>query len=508
MAQEINKKNIENINKNNAFLLRYADEQQIRHAFQSNYSTPPQESINYNPSVQNDLSAYGLEFIDMNSLVKIPDKKSKNGFLYMIHSKENNRHIPIESNTLYQEYAFFIRNQSNGNYEIPEAKISQFFFQLTRQIPFLAKSGLNILPESGVMFLNGFYDLHNREFVEITKMMPHNIFNEFSLEFNFPSENKSPVKFDMILSDMFDGDENKIRLAYQFIGAILSPGIPLKNIFVFQGKSQGGKTLLSETIKKLLPMDDTDTLDTLAQITNAISTPTLLPRRLIYVKEVGKKSIPSQQIASLKSAADGTSERGQQYKILLNTNYGIYTGDPKLLEPALRNRLIVLPFPKPMDHREYIAPFKTDYFENEKPLIARKALEAFADVIANNNEFSYSFEINTCIENENAEQIPIAKEELHELDSAKSENQIPKGIDLSKVLDDLFDLQDEINPNMTAEIVKNAVNQACGRNRIPDNERMGKALHAKYGNQLKNDRIKQNTCYNLTFRSSNDSSQN
>lgn len=448
-----------------------------------------------------DFRAYGRRFQQIFSIVKIRERNRAHGVIYMIRSADYNRHIPIDEGTLRQEFDYYSHDYASTSNDRDYA-----FIDFRKNIPYLKDSGLTQLRDNQLMFRNGFYDLQENSFHPIHAEEMRNYYNEFSIEIDYPAddEKKEPIVFEKLLFDMF-GDSKMIHLAYQYIGAILTPVATLKKIFVFQGKSGGGKTRLSTIIMQLMPEEDTEDLSTLSDISKANAKVPWIPRRLMYINEHGNKKISPQQIANLKSAADGRSHLGRNFKILINTNYVISTGDFGAVEPGIYNRFTVLPFPKVMENKEDVAAFEDVYFEQEKASIIRKALEAFSEVLNNNNQFDCPYLLNECVEAEDVKSNCLSEQELHSLEKVKTESISTVKPKLSTVLDKLFIITGEINQNMNAMVVRNSINKILPGT-IKDNAHAGRVLSKQFGDKLQSDYLrlegKQEMCYNLEFRSS------
>ena len=346
---------------------------------------------------------------------------------------------------------------------------------------------------------NGFLDLHNLEFTRIIPEERHKFFTLFSLDIDFNPNIQNTDAFDALLLDSL-GSQEAVTLAYEQIGAILTPVTTIKKIFAFQGKSQGGKTRLSNIITRLMPHDDTTILNSLSEISddNFLTNPT----RLVYVKEVGKNKLPAKQIAKLKAFADGSNlQEANAFKILLNTNYPIITGDNLSLEPALVNRLSVLPFPKAMDNvNPAVASFEDVHFEQEKTAIILKALRAFSKVLNNQNQFSSQFEPNICIEDD-GQQISHSlsdTERQNFFDAVKSLEDNTQ-LKLTQLFNEMFQITDDINPEMTIGLILQAVNRTLP-DTLKDLASSGKRLTQHCGERLKKTRNNRGeVCYNLKF---------
>lgn len=199
----------------------------------------------------------------------------------------------------------------------------------------------------------------------------------------------------------------------------------------------------------------------------------------------------------MKALSDGSSDTAFT-KIFMSTNYPIYTDEGGTIEPALRNRLSTLPFPRPMMNSDPdVSCFEDVHFENEKLGIIIWALKAFSYVLNDNNRFCKDFEPNICVYAESDQDQFLYEERFqsntnHSAESASVEDTIKK----------LFDLNSNANEEMTAELIMNAVNGSLPmyQTRISRSEEVGKVLRKIFGKELKSCRIKGVTCYNLNWK--------
>lgn len=254
-----------------------------------------------------------------------------------------------------------------------------------------------MLEQTKVVFQNGIYDLKTGLFEEFTGSPP--IFALDAIRTNFVKPDwQELLKFETMLLDIFDNDHNKIALVYQVIGAILS-NVALKNIFVFQGISGGGKTALAEIICSLLAEERYLLLTDMPDINN-YSKKELMSYKLVFVQDAANKPITSKQDSIFKTYSGGSQLKGMSnFKILICTNHAIYTSQDqgqKLLSRALSERLIVVPFNKSMD-RSTARVNAVDYMEKElkqeKELILSRAMVWFSEYfqLGANNTPQYKF---------------------------------------------------------------------------------------------------------------------
>ena len=317
--------------------------------------------------------------------------------------------------------------------------------------------------------------------------------------YGFDPKAPNPDAFDAVLYDMFDGNESLMALAYEMIGAMISPVSTLKRIYVFQGVSHGGKTRLSNILLRLIDENDVYSFNTVSDITNEEFVKKSHSCRLVYIKDCSRHKLKDKQISYLKSFADGGRlSNSAVFKILICTNYKIVTGDNDFLEPALKNRFQTLQFPKPMDNvDEKVMFFEEHFFEKEKAGIVKKALEAFHNVMVNGGRFSYDFPINECVEATNAE------EQLSEAEKARVETELQQERKIAEnkieqVVNQLFVFTED-KCELSAKEVFQTLNH-CLPDEIKDIASMGRKMSQSFKGKLKTNRTAAGIFYNLQYR--------
>lgn len=436
---------------------------------------------------------------------------------YTMRSSRYNRHIYVDKNYIYEKYIEFVENNLPKNVEFPKsATLEKEFQRMVHYIDKLEDSGLNILEDHQVMFLNGYWDIKTGKVYPLEIEERNLYFNTYSIEINLPSKLFPPKAFSLLLCEMLDTKTCAVDIAYEMIGAMLTP-LPLKTIFVFQGKSKGGKSRLARIIQGLFMPDAVYPIDSLSQIADErIMKPFEMPINLIYLDELGRNKPTAEQIKQLKIFSSGSDRLGVNPKILISTNYGIYTSDG-IIEPALKNRLAVLSFPKVMNNFDNrVANFEKNYLESEREAIIYWSLYNFHLALKKNHDrdypFSERFPINSCIEDDSVANSELTPNELQSIGRAiGNPSQLNTKSKFDQVVEIMFVLVEEINPNMSAEIVMNKINEVI-RGEVENTASLGKRLREYFsekGKEFKNKRIKGATCYNLDFRDNTQSvSQN
>lgn len=437
------------------------------------------EAGNFIKPVKTDWRTLTNLFIDKNMLVF----ERING-LKIIWKKDSeyNRHIAIDDEELKMDFVEFVEDQCENVYA-SEAELNRAFKTLKYKIPSLKKSDLTILDETQLPFANGYFDIKNGKF---TAMTPDDrYFNQFAMPYAFNPLAENPDAFDAMLADMFDNDEAKMHLAYQLIGAMISSVSTLKRIYVFQGVSHGGKTRLANIIIRLIDEDEVHSSNTVSEITGNDFSKKARKIRLAYIKDGSKRTLGSGQAANLKSYADGGQLKNSvKFKILICTNHKITSDNNDFLEPALRNRFVVLPFAKEMDNTsESVTNFEDYYFAKERDGIVNKALAAFQEVLQSGRRFSQDYPINAVVE-------ATAKED-------DDGGQISTNAKIKQVVEEIFDFTD--NCDLPAKEVFASLKEILP-DKIKDPPSLGRRLSNIFGDTLETDRNSEDTLYNLAFK--------
>ena len=477
--------------------LRY--EQEKKRLNQRSDSTETAKHINVGTSISTnetptiiDWKKLVDEFIKKYAIVTVK-RRNKTDRVIMILNEDENRHVEISLKDLTDYYVSFIEDSYPDKVEIALKKIERAMSHIKNHIPKLEKSSLCRLEPHQVMFMNGFLDVREFKFYPIPESERNQYYTTFSFDIDYIKHFNKPKIFNLLLNDALGNDKYAFALAYQQIGAIFTPIPTLKKIFLFQGASNAGKTRIGNIIAKCMPEEDTLVLNNLSELTKDKLGSS--PLRLILIKELSKNRLYAKQIATLKALSDGSSDTAFT-KILMSTNYPIYTDEDGTIEPALKNRLSTLPFPRPMMNSDPdVSCFEDVHFENEKLGIIIRALEAFTYVL-NNNRFYKEFEPNTCVDAENGQEIfPEEESQVHANDSTTP-------ITTDEIIKQLFKIIDEVNAEMTAKVVMNAVNSfpPMDQTRISRPAEAGKVLGDVFAKELKSCRVKGAKCYNLNWK--------
>lgn len=444
------------------------------------------------------------KFIANRFLVKERNRNSRYGYEILKRNHALNRYESVTKEDLvidFEEYLY----SSRPDIDIPQSVIDKMFKTLLYRIKsvddLVHEGKISKISKYNVAILNGYYDLEKNIFTPKSTVEGY-IFNKTSLPINFLAEDVEAEVFHKLLKSTFGDDEKIINVIYEYIGAIMS-GIPIiKKIFVLQGVSNSGKSRMSRIIASCFHEDDVIYIDKLTDLKDEINFDNVM---LVIIDELSDKKLNPSQVSKLKKLSNGS----KQVKILATTNHPIVTESDSSVDKALYNRLAVIPFANVMDNSDpEVSAYEDVYFEMERDAIISKALKAFHKVLSrseniSNLKFSENYPLNGCVETKvfpnESEQISVTSERIQEV--LREKRQTPPAEDiLKKVIDELYELTDEINSDMTAESVMQTVNDVIGKNEFSDVQSFGKRLKGFFGDKLISERKNGKMCYNFQYR--------
>ena len=366
-----------------------------------NFTQPNSVESNFigEQNVDSDLAKL---FVQRKNIVRKKKKRDTDeGIIYMWDA-EDKIYIQVSLTKLRTELKEFYYKELSGKGSLVDNKVAEVIDRVRFNLaPVIEKSGLKISDGNQTFFLNGYYDIKTGEFNECDTS---GIFHTFCMTYDFDKEAPNPDKFEEILSQIFDGDTNKITLTYQIIGALISDVRSLKYIYVFQGVTNSGKTTLATIILRLVHTNERKKLNTVNEITTDVLKALAKSVKIVCIKDSGHEALKVNSVSYLKSYTAGDlDEEDIYFTMLLQTNNPIYSDKYGNIEEALHDRLLVLPFEKNLrkateDNRSNVVEdFLENHFEREKQGIARKALEAIHAVMSNGKRFACEFPLNGCV---------------------------------------------------------------------------------------------------------------
>ena len=462
-----------------------------------------------NPTIN--LREFEQDYIIKHAIVKLGSRCTSK-YSIMVRSVDEHRHITIEDNDLKINYFDEMELLPNSDI-LPQTAKENSFRRMKSLIPKLQNAKLHILNEYEVMFTDGYLNLKTMDFTPVEGTQQNEYFNVFSVDIQYSDGTcDNPRVFDAFLRLILDNAEPARKGVYQMIGSILAPAPSFKKCYLLQGMSNSGKTTLVNHIMRLISDEDIMELSNISQLTDSSLTNPKTPLRLIHIRELGSDKLASKQIVSIKSFVDGSSSSlgSSSFKIIMTTNNKITTGKDGLIENGLKNRLLVIPFPKAIDFDDAdpdVQALGDVFFEKERRSIIITALKEYSEVLRNSGKFSCDYEVNTVVEPTEENCQGLTDEERASIPDAINENQTNSQPVLAEIFDRCFVIADRVNPDMTAEVVMNTVN-SVRKGLLITPASTGRELSAHFGDRLCSGRPNGKTAYNLEFSSPQSSSEN
>lgn len=201
--------------------------------------------------------------------------------------------------------------------------------------------------EGYLQFNNGILDFHELP-VRFRKASPK-YYCHFRIPYDYDKNAKCP-QFKAFLNDVFDNDQERIKLVQEIMGAALYYCKCMQNLIVFLGNGSNGKSLLANMIKNMLGINNVSSI-ALDQLSGSQFSRQNLDKKLLNVSsEVNPEKLYS--TADLKALTGGDSvEVEKKYqnsytteiyaKYILLANDMIQTAD---YSDGFYRRLIIIPF--------------------------------------------------------------------------------------------------------------------------------------------------------------------
>ena len=431
-----------------------------------------------------ELDKFNDEFSEESKAVKVRSSDTRGGWIYMLRDESINRHVEFRENQLIENFKDWLYLRIGERIDdIPSKTLERMIIKLKHKIPELQFSNLTILQEQHLRLNNGIFYFQPIGFYNC---LPNaNLFNTYSLNITYEDCNE-PTVFEELLDDITARDEMIKKLIYEIIGAVISNTTLLKRIFVFQGVSNGGKTRLMKIISRLLSEIDVDFVNTVSEVTSDQFKNAMNLKHLICVNDSADKKLASVQTSYLKSFADGNiNSNGNATKLIIATNYAITSGNNGFVEPALINRLLVVPFKKAMDNEANVGHFEDDFFEKEKLGIICKSLNAFGEVFRNGRRFCCNPKLNdpevvtTGINNSQESFTDTEKKKVAEIKLKGGDFSSTMKAKLFKIVDELYELTEGCNSDMTIETIANEIKK-IDSTLLTNTQQLGKDLKVHF----------------------------
>lgn len=353
-------------------------------------------------SARNSITTLLEKFISEKGIVRENKRRDTDDVILYTWDEDETIYFKITVQRLRLEIKDYFLSGNTEDIPLTDSKVAEYGDIIKHKLaPTIDKSGLKIADGNQTFFRNGYYDVKEGNFIAGNTK---GIFHTFCIPYDFDEKAPNPDKFEEITNRMFNGDEEKITLSRQMLGALISDVRSLKCIYVLQGVTNSGKTTFASIASKLLDKREVKKLNNVNEITGDALKNLAKSVKVVCIKDSGQEALKVNSVSYLKSYASGDIDEDDVYfTMLLQTNNPIYSDKAGNIEKALHDRFLVLPFDQnlaPTDDDNQVSivdDFIENYFQKEKQGIVRKALEALHDVMKNGKKFVRRYPLNGCV---------------------------------------------------------------------------------------------------------------
>ena len=373
---------------------------------------------------------------------------------YYIWDNTFHHHIKTNTSNLRREYVKFIARHSS----ITTVNTKVYFDSFIQSIPLLDDSNIKPLPSNCVMFNNGFLNVEKFTFTPLNNDNIKNYYSPFCIDLSYDENVPTPIAFNQLLKSISHDNPRIETLICEQFGSALCQNSPVKNIFLFQGCTNAGKTRLINILAKLTHEKDVIELNTISDITDDKLFNLPYSIRFIHVKELGEAPLPDKAVSLLKGIADGSiSNLNNPVKIFMCTNHALITRADGHIDQALKERISTIPFKQAMKNdTPMVANFEKNYLQSERLGIIVQCLKAYNKVLNNNNRFSSNLDnLNRCVHNKPDDILSPAELERMKQIKAPSKSSSKKVVHVMKLI---FHLTAKPNPSMTTTAITEIIN--------------------------------------------------
>lgn len=256
------------------------------------------------------------------------------------------------------------------------------------------ESATNVVP-----FQNGLIRLDSGMFMPLTPAY----FITFTLNCEFPIGLEFPAcqNFDKYLEDVSGGDMLLIKRIWQFIGYCLTQDTNAKAIFVLQGITNSGKSVLANLLKAFFPKEVFTSLDA-HDMGEKYAVGECEGKMLCLSSDMCADPIGSKAVGNMKKLSGrDTVSSAVKYKgrkdFIFTGNIVMVTNNPLLLkqnDQAFWERIVLIPFRHQIPKENRVG-YLEDLLMAEMSAIAAKALDAYFELRRNGYRFAGNYEVNS-----------------------------------------------------------------------------------------------------------------
>lgn len=255
------------------------------------------------------------------------------------------------------------------------------------------------LPKSyEISFLDGVLNIVTQQFYRHSPKS----FTTYEIQANYAAANEvdCPV-FRNFLWSITCGDRGIQDRIWEMLGYVLSPDTDGKVMFLLQGCSNSGKSVLASLIKSFFTPDVTTALD--VHSLNERFAPVELEGRAVWISpDLSAGALDNKSTSKLKqfSGNDMVSadKRYKGYvnfyctaKLIMCTNYPLLTHEK---DPAFEGRIVAIPFVRTIPQHEQRRDL-AELLKRERDAICRGAMRAYFRLRQNGHRFSGEYQLNS-----------------------------------------------------------------------------------------------------------------
>ena len=253
-----------------------------------------------------------------------------------------------------------------------------------------------------INLMNGTFDIGSYELKEHSKLFRNS--TKLPIKYDEKAKCKQFMKF---LEDIFDGDQERIKVTQEMFGKCLTADMSAQKAFLLYGRGANGKSMLAEILMEVVGVSNTSAVP-LTELSNPFSRYELVGKLLNVVteNEVSEGGLNTTHFKGIVSGdamqVEKKFEQGFMYKPMCKLVFCLnnlpYSRDKSW---GFQRRLIIIPFNKTFKEDD---PETQNYGELRQSLLAELdgifmwALEGLKRLKDNKFKFSKSKEIEKALE--------------------------------------------------------------------------------------------------------------
>lgn len=225
-----------------------------------------------------------------------------------------------------------------------------------------------------------------------------NNFSQSDICYLIPEKSRN---IDCFIKDISGGNQKIMLRIWQMIGYLLTPDINARALFLLQGESSTGKSVLGKVISALFEERSVSNLN-IKQLGSTSSAKSLSNKHLNVSMDLPNEPIPSSSVSFIKQLTGGDDcskifLRGNLHKIFGHCKFVFATNHPLIIkgvDNAFVSRIVAIPFLYPIP-KEQQNPRLFEILMSEADYIVTKAIYMYQNLVSGNYVFSGS-ELDIC----------------------------------------------------------------------------------------------------------------